>query len=129
MAISCLAVQSLVGLELRDKISIRYSHIDNFDALPGQIYYMMVMEICHASTAMNVDSASAAYDKLTLKSYAGENVGALTTDAHRHIKVMQTAYALPVTLGSSLLRKVAETSSTFFNSNVDVKLNSTLAME
>ena len=37
MAISCLAVQSLVGLELRDKISIRYSHIDDFDNLPGQI--------------------------------------------------------------------------------------------
>ena len=72
MAISCLAVESLVGFELREKISIRYSHIDHFDNLPGQIYYMVVMETCHASTAMDVDSASAAYDQLTLKSYAGE---------------------------------------------------------
>ena len=87
------------------------------------------METCHASTAMDVDSTSAAYDKLDLKSYVGENVGALATDALRHIKVMQTAYAIPVTVGSALLRKVAETSSTFFNSNVHVKLNSMLTME
>ena len=87
------------------------------------------METCHASTTMDVNSASAAYDQLTLKSYAGENVGALATDALCHIKVMQTAYALPITVGSSLLRKIAETSSTFFNSNVHVKLNATLTME
>ena len=129
MAISRLAVESLVGIELRDKIEVRYSHIEDFDDLPGQIFYMMVMETCHASTAMDVDSASTAYEKLNLKSYAGENVGALATDALRHIKVMQTAYAIPVTVGSSLLRKVSETSSTFFNSNVHVKLNSTLTME
>ena len=131
MAISRLAVESLVGFELREKIIIRYSHIDDFvDNLPGQIYFMMVMETCHASTAMDVNSASATYDKLTLKSYAGENVRVLATDALRHIKVIQTAYALPATVRSSLLRKeVAETSSTFFNSNVHVKLNSTLTMK
>ena len=69
MAISRLAVESLVGFELREKIIIRYSHIDDFvDNLPGQIYFMMVMETCHALTTMDVDSASAAYDQLTLKS-------------------------------------------------------------
>ena len=47
MAISRLAVESLVGIELRDKISVRYSHVDDFVDLPGQIYYMMVMETCH----------------------------------------------------------------------------------
>ena len=130
MAIYRLAVESLVGLELRDKISVRYSHIEDFDYLPGQVFYMMVMETCHhASTAMDVDSASATYKKLNLKSYAEENVGALATDALRHIKVMQTAYAIPVTVRSALLCKITETSSKFFNSNVHVKLNYTLTME
>ena len=71
-SLSRLAIESLITLRLREAISIRFSHIDDFDSLPGNIYFMMVLETCNISLTMDVKEAENSFNDLKLSDYSGE---------------------------------------------------------
>ena len=81
----------------------------NFKRMPGQVYYMMALDTCNASMAMDVDGAHASLGSLKLNSYPGENISDLMTDAQRYIKIMQSGYTLPLNTGTDIIRKVLKT--------------------
>jgi hypothetical protein len=128
-ATSRLAVESCISPALRAKVDVRFSHTDDYDELPGQVYYMMVLECCHASASMDVDTAISSFKALSLASYPGENVGALATDALKQIKVMSTAWSVDISLGCDLLKKVVNTQSEFFNRTIHSKYDDAKKME
>lgn len=117
-ALSQLVIESLISTPFRETIKTRFSHYDDFDDLPGQVYFMMVLDACNTSAAIDIEGAGKAFDALTLSSFPGENVSALATSALKYIKVMKGAYALPPKLGTTLLLKVSKTSSEIFNRNI-----------
>ena len=49
VAFSCLLVESLVSPDFRDTVKHRFSHVIDFESLPGQIYFMMILDACNAS--------------------------------------------------------------------------------
>ena len=53
-SLSRLAIESLITLCLQEAISVRFSYTQDFDFLPGQIYFMKVLEICNFSLTMGV---------------------------------------------------------------------------
>ena len=124
-----IAVESLVSSALDAKILIRYGHYDDFEDLPGQVYLMMVLDICNASADHDIEAATITFGKLTLADFPGENIEDFATEALHLIKIMQSGYALPYTLGSDLLSKVSTTVSPYFNSTVFTFLDSVRVME
>ena len=128
-SLSRLAIESLITLRLREAISVRFSHIDDFDALPGNIYFMMVLETCNISLTMDVKEAENSFNELKLSDYSGENISALATDALKLIKIMSGSYALDVRIGSNLLKKVSSTSSDYFNRTIFGHLDKAHRME
>ena len=127
--LSRLAVEALISSALEGKIRIRYGHYDNFKRLPGQVYFMMILDICNSSADHDIEAATLLFGKLALADYPGENIESFTSEALRLIKIMQGAYALPYTLSSDLLNKVTSTSSEFFNRTVFTYLDKVSAME
>ena len=69
VGLSRLAIEACVSVSLREEIAIRFSHTPDFDELPGQIYFMMILETCHASASLDVKGAHESYDKLRLVDY------------------------------------------------------------
>ena len=106
-----LAVDSLLSCALESKVVIRYGHYDNFEDVPGQVYLMMVLDLCNASADQDIEAATITFGKLSLAEYPGENVEHFATEALRLIKIMQGGYALPYMLGTDLLVKVKGTAS------------------
>ncbi len=49
VAFSRLLVEALVSPDFRDTVKHRFSHVVNFESLPGQIYFMMILDACNAS--------------------------------------------------------------------------------
>ena len=127
--LSRLAVESLLSSALDAKILIRYGHYDDFEDLPGQVYLMMVLDICNASADHDIEAATITFGKLTLADFPWENIEDFATEALRLIKIMQSGYALPHTLGSDLLSKVSNTASPYFNRTVFTFLDSVRVME
>ena len=127
--LSRLAVESLLSNALKAKIQIRYGHYEDFVDLPGQVYFMMVLDICNSSTDHDIEAATASFKNLGLSNYPGENIEEFTTEALRLIKIMQGSWALPRTLGSDLLHKVSGTSSQYFNRTVFNYLDKVRVME
>ena len=128
-SLSRLAIKSLITLRLREAISIRFSHIDDFDSLPGNIYFMMVLETCNISLTMDIKEAENSFNDLKLSDYPGENVSALATDALKLIKIMSGSYALDVCIGSNLLKKVSSILSDYFNRTIFGHLDKAHRME
>ena len=129
IALSRLAIEALITAPLREKVAIRFSHIDDFEDLPGQIYFMMILDVCHASEAMDIDGAIDEFRSLSLSDFPGENVSALATKALKLIKIMNRAYAMDVKTGSSLIKKVTNTSSDYFNRNMYNHLDNAKRLE
>ena len=63
------------------------------------------------------------------RDFPGENFSALTTTALKCIKILNTGYAMDIKIGSSLLKKVDTTSSSYFNRNIHNELNKVKKME
>ena len=99
-------------------IRIKYGHLPNFKSLPGQIIFMMALDVSNALAIQDIDEATTAYKDLTLTSYPGENIVDFATEAQRLIKIMSTGYALPYKTGSTLLAKVEKTESNYFNQQI-----------
>ena len=94
LALSRLAIEALISSTLRDKIQVRFGHHSEFDDFPGQIYFIMVLEVSNASVAQDIEKAAEYYKELNLATYPGQNISDFATDALRHIKIMQGGYAL-----------------------------------
>ena len=129
LALSRLAMESLVAPAFRTIVHTRFSHLPDFDDFPGQVYFMMVLDVANTSVAYDIEAAETSFRSLQLSSYPGENISSLTTEALRLVKIMQTGYSLRVSLGSELLEKVTKTESEFFNRKVFGHLETTLTME
>ena len=120
---SRLVVESCISARLRVEVETRFSHMNDFDDLPGQVYFMLVLDTCHASAASDIEEAKDSFKSLQLASYAGENIAALSTAALKCIKIMQTGYALDYNLGTDLLSKVTSTSCEYFNRTIYSKFD------
>jgi hypothetical protein len=89
----------------------------------------MALETCNASVSHDIDGAVAAFDQLNLNNYPGEQVSDMANEALRLIKIMQGGYALPVSTGSRLLKKISATSSEEFNRKIYNLLDHVKTME
>ena len=129
MALSRLAIEALLTARLREEIRTRFSHVADFEDLPGNIYFMMILETCNISVSMDVKGAQDDLTTLELSSFAGENVSAFAILALKLIKIMSNAYSLPLRTGSDILRKVTKTSSEYFNRTMFTHLDVAYRME
>ena len=100
----------------------RFRHNPEFENYPGSVYYMMILEVVNASTSLDITQANAKFTVLLLSEYPGENVSTFVDEALRLIHIMDCAYALPYQLGSQLLEKLDDTSSNYFNMQVQQML-------
>ena len=124
-----MVVESLLTSTFREIIDTRFSHLKEYDELPGQVLFMMTLEACNASANLYVEGAKGAFEALSLSSYPGENVEAFAIDALRLLKIMSGDYAMPLHTGSKLLKKVSETQSTYFNRRIHSHLDMVKPME
>ena len=129
MALSRLAIEALLTARLCDEIRTRFSHVADFEDLPGNIYFMMILETCNISVLMDVKGAQDDLTTLELSSFAGENVSAFAISTLKLIKIMSNAYSLPLCTGSDILRKVTKTSSEYFNRTMFTHLDVAYRME
>ena len=127
--LSHLAVDSLLSCALESKVLIRYGHYDDFEDVPGQVYLMMVLNLCNASADHDIEAATITCGKLSLAEYPGENVEHFATEALRLIKIMQGGCALPYMLGTDLLVKVKGTAFEYFNRKVFQFMDDVRTME
>ena len=104
-------------------MATRFSHVGDYDELPGQVMFMMTLEACNASENLDVEGAKESFEALTFSSYPGENVESFTTEALRLLKIMSGDYAMPLNTGSKLLKKVSETHATYFYRKIHVHLD------
>ena len=98
--LSQLAIESLVHPDIRTEVVVQFSHSTIFKKLPGQVYLMMVLEVCHASFAYKMDEAAKSLENLRLADFPGENISKFSNEAQRLIKIMCGGYSLPYQLGS-----------------------------
>ena len=118
ISLSCRILETLLSQDIKGTIRIKYGHLSNFKSLPGQVIFMMALDVSNASAIQDIDEATQAFKQLTLTSYPGENVVDFATEAQRLIKIMSTGYALPYKTGSVLLSKVESTGSSYFNQQI-----------
>ena len=115
ISLSKLAIESLVHSELRAEIIVQLSHLDNFKKIPGSVYLMMVLDVCHESFSFKLEDAAKSLKTLSLADYPGENVSKFSNEVQRLVKVLKGGYALPYQTGSQIVRKVCNTQSLYFN--------------
>ena len=90
---------------------------------------MMILETCNISASMDVKGAQDDLEALELSSFAGENVSAFAITALKLIKIMSSAYSLPLRTGSDISRKTTKTSSEYFNRTIFTHLDIAYCME
>ena len=113
--LSRLVVESLLSPSLMERITTKYNIDKNFESYPGQLLFMMALDACNTSVQRNIAGAQKRFEDLTLNSFPAEDVTKLAREALRLIHILAGSYALPLTLGSSLIKKSTSTSSEFFN--------------
>ena len=127
--LSRLVVESLLSPALMERITTRYNVDEEFETYPGQVLFMMALDTCNASVQRDIAGAQQRYENLTLDSFPAEDVTELATEALRLIHILAGSYALPLTLGSMLIKKVKSTSSEFFNRKMFALLDETRTLE
>ena len=127
--LSRTVVESLLTETFQEKIEIRFSHREDFEFLPGSCLFMMALETCNASAFYDVEGARKKLELLELNSYPGENVTEFASEAQRLIKIMQSAYSMPVNTGSQMIHKVTKRSSELFNRKMWTLLDSAMLLE
>jgi hypothetical protein len=126
---SQLLIESHLSKSFRAKLQVRFGPLKGFNKCPGSVLFMMALETCHGSVALDIEGAKLALVSLSLSSYHEENVTDCATEAQRIIKLMQSGYALPVSTGSLLLGNFTHTSCEYFNRKVYNLLNRVRYME
>ena len=66
---------------------------------------MMALDACNASVQRDIAGAQEGYNKLSLNDFPAEDVTELATEVLRLIHIMAGSYALPLNLGSTLIKK------------------------
>jgi hypothetical protein len=118
LSLSRRIITSLLSPDILATIRIKYSHHKQFKNYPGQVILKMALDVCNASAVEDIEEAESSFQALSLDSYPGENIVDFTTEALRLLKIMDTGYALPYKIGSTLLVKVEKTSSNYFNNKI-----------
>ena len=118
IALSRLIVESLLSPLYRETIKTRFSHHNNFEELPGQVYFMMVLDTCNTSAAIDIEIAVIKFNELSLSNCPRQDVSSLSTLALKYIKIIMGAYNLPTKLSTKLLIKVQKTDTEIFNRNI-----------
>ena len=90
---------------------------------------MMILEACNSSASLDIQGAENSFKSLSLSDFPGEKVSELATSTLKFIKVMENGYALPVDLGSGLIKKITSSASTYFNRTMFNALDHALEME
>ena len=75
---------------------------------------MMILEACNAFTSLNIYGTTNKFRDLSLSSFPGGNVSDLATTSLKLIKIMDGAYEIPANIGSTLIRKVSNSSCQYF---------------
>ena len=127
--LSRLVIETLVHPVLRETIATRYDHLDDFLDLPGQVYFKLALEACHASTALDIATASKTLNALKLSTFPGENINDISTSILRQVKIIQSGWAIPFDTGSSILHKVTHTECEYFNRTMYSLLDKVSEME
>ena len=109
ISLSRLAIETLVRPDLRAEVVVQFNHTPLFKKLPGSVYLMMVLDVCHASFSFKMDDAATSLKDTTLSIFPGENISKLLNEAQRPIKIMKGGYALPYQLGSHIIQKLCST--------------------
>ena len=129
ISLSRLVMETLTHPVLRETIETRYDHLDDFLDLPGQVYFAMALEACHASTALDISTASKTLNAFKLSTFPGENINEFSTSVLRQVKIVQSGWAIPFDTGSSILHKVTGTESEYFNRTMFTLLDKVSEME
>ena len=72
--LSRLLVESLISPTYRETIKTRFSTCDNYDDLPGQVYFVMVLEACNAADAIDGKTAKGNFEASCLINFPGKNI-------------------------------------------------------
>ena len=68
-ALSRLVDESLLSALFREVIKTRFSHYKNFKELPGQICFMMILDACNTSAAIDIEGAEKHFKSLTFSNF------------------------------------------------------------
>ena len=118
ISLSRRIITALLSSDIQATIRIKYNHHKQFKYYPGQVLLKMALDVCNASAVEDIEDAVSTFQALKLDAYPGENIVDFTTEALRLLKIMDTGYALPYKIGSTLLMKVEKTSSNYFNNKI-----------
>ena len=128
IGLSRLVVESMLTPSLQERMFTKFGN-DNYETYTGQILFMMALDTCNASVQRDIEGAQTKFDNLNLDTYPGEDITELATEALRLINILSGSYALPINLGSKLIKKVTGTSSEFFNRKMYALLDSARTLE
>jgi hypothetical protein len=101
----------------------RYDHDPAFYDYPGQVLFMMALDICNASQSFEIDGAQTKLDELKLENYPGEDITACASYTQKQFKNVQSGYPAPVRPGSKLLLKFSSTECEKFKRQVYAMLD------
>jgi len=105
-SLSRLAIEALVHPNLRSEVIVQVNHTPLFKKLPGSVYLMMVLEVCHTSFTFKIDKATKSLDALYLANFPRENISKFSNETQRLIKILKGGYTFSCQLGSQILNKV-----------------------
>ena len=67
-----MIIESLLTADFHEKLDTRFSYIQYFDDLPGQIIFMMTLEVCNNSANLDVKGAKVSFLNLSLSNHPDE---------------------------------------------------------
>lgn len=111
--LSRLVLESLLTESLLERIFTKFGNDPKFETHPGHILFLMALDTCNASVQRDITGVKTKFDDLSIDSYPGEDITELATEALCLIHILSGSYALPLNIGSQLIKKVSNTSSTF----------------
>ena len=80
LLLSRMTAESLLNSGFSEKLDARFSHVKDFDELPGQIIFMMTLEACSASANLDIKGAKNSFSNISISNYSGVNMGSFTTE-------------------------------------------------
>jgi hypothetical protein len=103
---------------MSENIQTRSDHDASLFDYPGNVLLMMVLKVCNASVSCDIEGTQEKFDALILDNFPGEDMYALGAEAQKHVKILQTGYALPICTGYKYLGKLTATSCERMNRKV-----------
>ena len=82
-------------------INTRFSHYEDFDNFPGQVYFVIILDACNTYSIFNIEDEEKYFTNLSFNDFPVKNITYIATTFLRNIKVMRGEYALPQKLGTT----------------------------